>query len=74
MANQKYDFTKLEIFLNEKYLYSSDCIETLEKIEDMLINLERVFQLHQDVSNAISFIEELRIALAESVPNDRKRI
>jgi hypothetical protein len=70
---QSYDFKALEKFIDSKFLYASDCIEMLEKIEHTLACMEQVFVLHPDITNAIGFFEELKLCLEESIPNEKKR-
>ncbi len=73
MAEQKYDFTRLENFLDEKFPYPDDCIELLERIEYALSHLEQIFVLQPNITNAIGFFEELKLCIEDAIPHDKKR-
>jgi hypothetical protein len=73
MAESKYDFSKLENFLDERFPYPSDCIEVLERIEYTLAHMEQLFMLQPNIANAIGFFEELKLCIEASIPPDKKR-
>ncbi|SFX21889.1 hypothetical protein [Cytophaga hutchinsonii] len=74
METQKYDFDKLEEFLNNRFPYPNDCIEVLERIEYALIHLEHLFILQPDILKAIKLFEELKICIEDSIPSEKRRI
>ncbi len=74
MAEYNYNFSKLTEYLENHFVYPSDCLEVLEVIENTLVNLNQAMILQPEVVKAIECLEKLRLALGEGIPNDRKRL
>lgn len=73
MIEKDYDFTSLVSLLERKYVYPSDAIEMLDRIESALTNLEQVIVLKPEIVSAINFFEELKLVLDAAIPNEKRR-
>jgi len=69
----KYDFSRLIELLESKFVYASDGVELLERIESALACLEQVIQLQPELSKAIEFFEEVKHGINAAIPNDKRR-